>query len=96
MIKEKKLFIFLFFVPLILFLSIFDYKILDPNYLDWFKEDTFQHWLGWSFFRETSVFQFPILNNYAFGMNSSGSLIFSDSIPFLALLFRPFSEFFDF
>lgn len=94
--KEKRVFVFLCLIPLVLFLAIFDYKILNPNYLDWFQEDTYQHWLGWSFFRETSFLQFPILKNYAFGMDSAGSLIYSDSIPIIALLLRPFSDLLDF
>lgn len=96
MIKNNSILIYLFAIPTLLFFLIFDYKILDTSYLDWFWDDTYQHWLGWSFYRSTDLFQFPLLSNYSFGMKSAGSLVYSDSIPILSILFRPFSSFLDF
>lgn len=54
--------------------------------------DTAQHYLGWEFFRQTPILNWPIGANFPFGMEVSSSIVFSDSIPiaaFIAKLFNP-------
>ena len=54
--------------------------------------DTAQHYLGWEFFRQTPIFNWPIGANFPFGMEVSSSIVFSDSIPiaaFIAKMFNP-------
>jgi hypothetical protein len=54
--------------------------------------DSAQHYLGWEFFRQTPILNWPIGANYPFGMEVSSSIVFSDSIPiaaFIAKLFNP-------
>ena len=49
---------------------------------------------GRLYFKETPFFQFPLLANYSYGLeNWSGTLIHTDSLPLMALIFRPFSAF---
>ena len=69
-------------------------KILNPNFIDWLilnKEqisDHEMHLLGWLFFRETDILQFPFLKNTSFGLYTGSSLIYTDSLPIFAILFK--------
>ncbi len=58
----------------------------------WLKGgDPGQSYLGWSFFRQ-SPWSFPLGSNPAYGLELSSSIFYSDSIPLLAFLFKPFSS----
>ena len=50
------------------------------------------HWINWLFFRYTPIFQFPIFDNYNYGMELSSSIAINDSLPIMALIFKPFSS----
>lgn len=50
------------------------------------------HWINWLFFRHTPLFQFPIFENYNYGMELSSSIAINDSLPIMALIFKPFSS----
>lgn len=64
-------------------------KILNPQYIDWLMEgDPAQHWLGWQFFRSSPLLQWPLGANPAYGMQLSSSIVFTDSIPLMALSFK--------
>lgn len=73
------------------FFMIYGFKILNPVYTDWLLNgldgDLSQHYLGWKFFREDS-WHFPIgiMENIAYP--NRVSIIFTDSIPLFALLFK--------
>lgn len=69
-------------------------KPLNPNYIGWLfgRLDPTQHYLGWEFFRNSS-WQWPLGLNPEYGLGISSSVVYSDSIPLLALLFKPFSTF---
>lgn len=65
--------------------------------IDWFisgvsNSDLETHWLGWNFFRNSSFLQFPLLANNSYGEGLNISLVHTDSIPLLGLLFKPFAE----
>jgi len=69
-------------------------EILNPSYLDWLMSgDAAQHWLGWVFFRNTPLLQWPLGANFPNGMGMGGSIVFSDSIPLLAFFFKLFNFF---
>lgn len=53
--------------------------------------DPGESYVGWSFFRQ-SPWSFPLGASPAFGLELSSSIFYSDSIPLLALLFKPFSS----
>ncbi|AXU94257.1 hypothetical protein CI789_02840 [Erwinia persicina] len=64
-------------------------KILNVNNIMWFGSgDAAQHWLGWNFFRSTPLFQWPLGLNQPYGMDVSSSIVFTDSIPLLAIFFK--------
>jgi hypothetical protein len=64
-----------------------------PNNIAWLSgQDPSQHYLAWSFFRH-SPWTNPIGLNPQYGLEISNAIAFSDSIPWLAFLFKPFSAF---
>lgn len=67
-------------------------KILNPTYVDWLMGgDPLQHYLGWAIFRETD-WLFPIGLNPQYGLDISSSIVYSDSIPLFAFLFKLFES----
>jgi hypothetical protein len=76
------------------FLFITGGKILIPTYTDWLMcngDDPAQHYLGWVFFRDAPLLQWPLGANPNYGMDISGGIAHTDSIPLFALLFKPLS-----
>lgn len=67
---------------------------LDPANLDWLfaENDPVQAWLGWSFFRN-SPWTWPPGLNPDYGLELGNSLIYTDSIPLLAIPFKLFRAF---
>jgi len=69
-------------------------KILWPTYIDWLYEgDSTTHWLGWQYFRYTPFAQWPIGANPDYGMEIGSSVVFTDSVSLMSILFKPFSAF---
>ena len=66
-------------------------KPLIPTNLDWINGiDPAQHYLGWALYR-FGPWTLPIGLNPHYGLEISSSIVFSDSIPLLAILLKPFS-----
>lgn len=64
-----------------------------PSNIAWLSgQDPSQHFLGWAFFRN-SPWTNPIGLNPQYGLEIANAIAFSDSIPWLAFLFKPFSVF---
>lgn len=65
---------------------------LNPTNEHWLLvgNDVMQHYLGWVFFRH-SPWSFPIGLNPANGLEFSSAIVYSDSIPLLAFLFKALS-----
>jgi hypothetical protein len=89
-LKETKYYVFIF--------SLFSFVYFTGgspiNFLnnEWLSPgDSGWHWINWLFFRETSIFQFPIFENYNYGMELSSSIAINDSLPIMALIFKPLS-----
>ena len=81
-----------FLLPLLLggasFLIVFGPRVLDPTNIGWLSHgDPAQHYLGWLFFSNSS-WSFPIGENPKYGLELSSAIVFSDSIPLLAFLFK--------
>ena len=73
----------------VLFFLVTGGKILNPGYTDWLMNgDPAQHLLGWQFFRFTPLLQWPLGANPNFGMALSSSIVFTDSIPLMAFIFK--------
>lgn len=69
---------------------LFPLDFLNPFNTAWIANsgDFEQHYIGWQFFRSTPLFQFPLLQIQDYGDISSNSIIFTDSIPFIALILK--------
>lgn len=81
------------FIGALAFLLFTGGSILAPTDVNWLMRggDSAQHWLGWEFFRQSPLFQWPLGANPNYGMELGSSIVFSDSIPLLALVFKPLS-----
>ena len=76
-------------VGALLFVIIYGVRILDPTYDDWLLQggDLTQHYVGWLFFRR-SEWQFPFgLIDGVLG-NIKVSVMYTDSVPLLAVFFK--------
>ena len=67
--------------------------VLDPSNIGWLAGgfDPTQHYLGWAFFRQ-SPWTLPLGLNPNFGLDISSSIVYSDSIPLFAFLFKFFAQ----
>jgi len=66
-------------------------RLLSPTNIGWIQgEDQAQHYLGWAFFRQ-GPWTWPYGANPDWGLEFSNSVLYSDSIPLLAFLFKPLS-----
>ena len=69
------------------------FEILDPRNIAWLAGglDPTQHYLGWRFFSQ-SPWSFPLGLNPNFGMDLSSAIVFSDSLPLFAFIFKCFTQ----
>jgi len=87
-----------FFIPLLLgcifFYSVVGIGPLDPQNLSWIfgRFDPPQHYLGWSFYRN-SPWSLPIGSNPNYGIDIGSSVVYSDSVPIMAIFFKLLSPF---
>ena len=82
------------FLGCIAFFSIVGPRALYPTNIGWLGHgDRAQHYLGWAFFRNAD-WSFPIGANLDYGLDIGSAIIFSDSNPLLAFLFKPLSGLF--
>lgn len=73
------------------FLLVAGPHILDPTNTLWLRDgDPAIHYLGWAFFRSTP-WTLPIGLNPRYGLELSSSIVYSDSIPLFAFLFKALS-----
>ena len=81
------------FTPMLLgtifFGYIYGFSVLNPTNINWLMQgDALQSYVGWQFFRH-SPWSFPIIGfspNY--GLEVASSIVFTDSNPLLAVLFK--------
>lgn len=79
-----------FALGFVAFLVVCGAGILNVQNIAWLShQDPAQHYLGWAFFRN-SPWSWPPGLNPSYGLEVSSSIVFSDSIPLLAFLFKPF------
>jgi hypothetical protein len=81
-------------VGAIAFVGVTGGAILDPRETDWLftDPDPATGFLGWQFFRAAPLAQLPFGANPGYGMEIATSVVFTDSIPLFAFLFKPFSS----
>lgn len=78
----------------ILFVLIYGVKILNPTYIGWIyygDVDLKQHYIGWCNFRSTP-WQFPVGLIESLSYPIKMSVIYTDSIPVVAVFFKLFSN----
>lgn len=85
------------FVPILIglfaFAAICGFGILNPSHVAWISPgDPTQHYLGWEFYRHSST-SLPLGLNPNFGLDIASSIVYSDSIPIIAILLKPFSRY---
>ncbi|MDR1444725.1 MAG: DUF6311 domain-containing protein [Treponema sp.] len=76
----------------VFFIFVFGTIILDFTYTDWLMAggDLSQHYLGWRLFRSSSwYFPFGLMDNIVYPFKES--IIYTDSIPLFAVIFKMFS-----
>lgn len=79
-------------IGLIAFVIIYGTHILHPTNIDWLMDggDAMQHYVGWQFFRyETWHIPLGFINNYQTPLGTT--VVYTDSIPLLALFFKLFN-----
>lgn len=71
------------------FISIYGVRVIDPGYMDWLMSggDLSQHYLGWVAYR-FGAWKFPIGLFDTLSYPNNVSIIFTDSIPIFAFLFK--------
>ncbi|MBT5956832.1 MAG: hypothetical protein HOG97_08760, partial [Candidatus Marinimicrobia bacterium] len=80
-------------IGVIAFVAITGGSIIWPQHISWLMwGDPATHHLGWAFFRHTPLLQFPLGANPNYGMAIGSSIVYTDSIPLFALLFKPFNS----
>lgn len=85
------------FLPVIFgaisFFLVIGISVLSPSNITWLanNEDSGMHYLGWAFFRQ-SPWTFPLGLNPEYGLEISSAIVYSDSIPLLAFIFKLFSS----
>ena len=78
-------------IGVLAFLLVAGPRVLYPTNLAWLgQSDPTTHYLGWLFFRN-SEWSFPAGMNPGYGLELGNSILFSDSNPLFAFLFKPFS-----
>lgn len=76
----------------LLYVYLFGADTLNPANTAWMLHgDPAQHYLGWQFFRN-EPWQWPPGQIQRLGLPDGTSIVFTDAIPLLALLFKPFSS----
>jgi hypothetical protein len=66
--------------------------VLDPTNTTWLRDegDAMQHYLGWAFFRH-GPWTWPLGLNPNYGLELGASILYTDSVPLFAFLFKPLS-----
>lgn len=88
---EKIIFLIGMIIGATLFILIFGWNVLDFTYTDWLLPQTVtdltQHYLGWVFYRDSS-WHFPIglIDNILYP--DYASVVYTDSIPLFAFIFK--------
>lgn len=82
------------FIGIVFYFAIFGTEIINPANIAWLSHgDTAQAYLGWEFFRNTP-WRFPVIGlTPDFGMEVSNAVVYSDSNPLLAIIFKIFNSY---
>ena len=95
--NNRRQFVFNMMAPWIFgvlaFLLVVGPEILNPQNISWLQDgDPAQHYLGWEFFRR-APWAFPVGLSSHFGMSVSSSIVYTDSIPLIAIPLKLFNAY---
>ena len=91
-ISSLKFHLILFSLSTLIFIYLVGLDFIKINNQEWLNSgDISTYQIGWKYFRE-DVWRFPIGLNPNYGIYLNGSIVFSDSIPFLAIFFKIFKH----
>jgi hypothetical protein len=91
-LNRQQSYLYPIFIGLIAFFVIAGPQFLSPTNVAWLVGgDPLQHFLGWAFYRN-SPWTWPLGLNPLYGMEFSNSIVFTDSIPLLAIPFKAISH----
>ena len=80
-------------ISIIFWLYLLGPEYINPLNQDWlYNGDLSINQIGWNFFRD-DLWRFPLGLNPNYGIYNGGSIVFSDSIPLFALIFKLFESF---
>lgn len=81
-----------FLIGLTVFCFVYGFNILNPSNILWLTNaDTYQAYIGWEFFRNSS-WNFPIIGlSPEYGIMVSSSIVYTDSNPLFAVVMKLFS-----
>ena len=86
--SENVVFIYPTLIGIVAFFIVVGYPVVIPTNIAWLQSDDLStHFLGWHFFR-FSDWVIPIGMNPDFGLEISNSIVFSDSNPLFAFVFK--------
>jgi hypothetical protein len=89
-IMDARACLYALFFGLSAFLLVTGGRILDPSNISWLAQgDPATSYLGWAFFAD-APWGFPLGANPDYGLELGSSIVYSDSIPLLALVFKLF------
>lgn len=90
--KNIELYLLITVLGILAFGGIYGYRVLNPTYTDWLLTggDLSQHYIGWQAYRQ-GQWQFPIGLTDTLSYPNKTSIIFTDSIPIFAVLFKTLS-----
>ena len=80
-------------ISIIFWLFLLGPEYINPSNQDWlYNGDLSIYQIGWKFFRY-DLWRFPLGLNPNYGIYNGGSIVFSDSIPLFAFIFKLFKSF---
>ena len=80
----------IFLISLVVFLFFLGFSYSNPFNSNWLTSGDLTAYLdGWHFFKK-DVWRFPIGSLPNYGVNAGNSIVYSDIIPFFAIIFKVF------
>ena len=91
LIIKKKDTILLLALSILIFHLIFGFHLINFQNIYWLPDDAYNGFLGWSFYRGETFFSFPLFKIFNYGSGVGSTIIYTDSLPIMAIIFKPFS-----
>ena len=88
--------LFIVIISLSFWVYLLGIKFISPINQDWLSSgDLSMYQISWNYFKN-DIWRFPLSLNPNFGIYAGGSLVFSDSIPILGIIFKTISKYLPF